>query len=509
MVSGSVMQPRRCDRSSTSTQGARSGIAIVATLVTLVLVVGLGLSSMFLAQMNIRTTENVRSQAIAQNAAETGVDVVRLALQEAYRTNGAWPSSFAAPALTGVLYEIVAGSYQIADDRVELEVRGFGPNDAVHTMQVNFAITIDTVDGGPPEEPESVRGIVAEGNVDFPGSEGIAPTLRDVRIHGNKGVGLGGGVYQTCAVERNEEDGSCPGNNWTTVTYANSSDSSFPVSTTTGSNCVAPGGGTGGKGKGAGGTQLPCRIAPEQTVTVGYDARLQAAAGDALSADGTVNMGSAACSDAQPDTLCLPGSGTYSADSIPAGVTRIIANGDIQITGTGPLQDLLLVSTGGGVTFPDSYSVLNVRVFSNNSIALGNGFVADGRVTIASRGATPFADVEAEDIGECDRGVRFQGQSPAIQDGSVTMLVLSEQCIKIAGAPFSDVTGLFKAGTNIKIAGTPFASYTGGLEAVGDIKFAGTPGTFFDSFLPLDNPDGTGGTPPEVAEPVVNVVVMR
>lgn len=512
------MEHRRCSsgrtrvyqgdvvRCSHTLPGAdRGGFALVSALIVLVMVLGLGVSSLFVTNLNITTTENARSQAIARNAAETGLDVARLALQDAYRSGDAFPesSSFTAiPTGTGlddIGYQLVAGSYSVGGQRAMLEVLGTGPNGARYTMAAEFVVLVPDAPDSTSTRGDGFPGLLSETAIELAGGGGPnQPSFRDILVHANDRVSITSGFFETCSVDR-DENGDCPGS-WVPIEYDSIDDERFPVSTIDGSNCRLPtslGGGT------------QCREEVSKTVNVGYDERLFNATGDALFADESINMLSDTCRDLT--VHCTNGNVTFTAAELDAlGYETIITDGNITITGEGPLNDMLLVSTRGGVTFPSTYAIEDVRVFSYNSLEFGNGFSASGSVTLASRGMTPFSDADAEDIADgCTAGVHFQGQSPAIQDGAVTFLVVSEECIKVAGFPGGTTAGFFIAEGPIKYAGAPDGTFIGGAAAKGEVKFAGVVRSRFDAFLELESkdtlpPDDSGG---ELAS--VSIIVLR
>ena len=497
-------------RSHTLTGARQDGFALVSALIVLVMVLGLGVSSLFVANLNITTTENARSQAIARNAAETGLDVARLALQDAYRSGDAFPdsSSFTAiPTGTGlddIGYQLVADSYSVGGQRAMLEVLGTGPNGARYTMAAEFVVLVPDTSDSTSTPGDGFPGLLSETAVELAGGGGPnQPSFRDILVHANDRVSITSGFFETCSVER-DENGDCPGA-WVPIEYESLDDERFPVSTIDGSNCRLPtslGGGT------------QCREEVSKTVNVGYDTRLFNATGDALFADESINFGGDTCSDAT--VFCTSGDVTFTAAELEAlGYETVITDGNIRITGEGPLVapeggDILLVSTRGGVTFPSTYAIEDVRVFSYDSLEFGRGFSASGSVTLASRGMTPFGDVDAEDIADgCTAGVHFQGQSPAIQDGAVTFLVVSEECIKVSGFPGGTTAGFFVAEGPIKYAGAPDGTFIGGAAAVKEVKFAGVVRSRFDAFLELDSkdalpPDDSGGEPASVS-----IIVLR
>lgn len=473
------------------------GVALLTTLVVMVILLGLGVSSLFLSGMNIQTTENTRSQAIARNAAETGLDVARLALQDAYRQPPhVFPSTFSVPMLAGLQYDIVPGSYAVNGDHVEVAIIGHGPNGAQFTMVAELIAQLPDGTGGSGTPGDGFPGLLSESSIELSGAASDSIQFRDVQIHGNAGVDVKGGEFQTCAVER-DENGDCPGENWITLSYNGPNDEDYPISTSDGSNCVTPDTGDGGR---------ECRSGGTKTVNPDYDTRLFRAAGsvdedgDLVSTAlfttgsnyGRVDTLSTECQ--RLDTFCTSGSVSYSAESIPEGVTRIIADGDVTITGSnGNLEDVTLISTYGTVSFPDRYTITDTRVFSHGSLEFKRHFTAIGTVTLASRG-----------------NITFQGQSPLIQDNAVTFLVVAEGDIDVNGGPSGYVSGFFIAGGEISYNGSPGGTFEGGFASKGDLHFAGTARSpKFDAYLTINNPDSIEYREPDFDNPVVEIIVLR
>lgn len=311
-------------------------------------------------------------------------------------------------------------------------------------------------------------------------------------MHGNDGVDVHKNtILQTCSVERDEDTGECPSGTYTGVVYSSPTDANYPISTTSGSNCKAPG---------ANGT---CRAAGEKTVTVGYDARLQSAAGGAVTGVGDaarVSPSSAACMS--PETWCSTGDVIWNVADIPAGVSRIIADGRVVISGSGAgdfdLSDMTLISTRRSVSIPPR--IRNLRIFSNEPISLGAHVVAEGHLTLASRGRNAGS-------GTC--GVDFKGQSPLIQQGAVTFLVVSETCIKVSGGPSGEVAGFFVTGGDFHWAGSPGVNFYGGIASVGTLHFSGVPRSSFESGLTLVSPDTLEETEINFSNAVLSFIVMR
>ena len=62
----------------------RKGIAIVTSIIILVVIMALGTGVLFLTNTNLKSSENVRSNAIAEANAQSGMDVVSLLVRESY-----------------------------------------------------------------------------------------------------------------------------------------------------------------------------------------------------------------------------------------------------------------------------------------------------------------------------------------------------------------------------------------------------------------------------------------
>lgn len=152
------------------------GIALVSSLLVLVILVGLGASALFLAQMNAKNTENVYSQAIAQNAAETGMDIARLSLQQHFRDAGHYPVSYSLPAvdLAGMqspfAYSVVPGSYIPQGDHVEIAVVGAGPNGAQFTSRARMVAEYDLGSPGAEGYTDGFPGFLSESTVKLSGN---------------------------------------------------------------------------------------------------------------------------------------------------------------------------------------------------------------------------------------------------------------------------------------------------------------------------------------------------
>lgn len=126
-------------RSNTSPISARStsGIALVASLIVLAVMTVLGLSAMFLTNMNLKIAENGRSGAIARFNAEAGLDSAFVVLSGAFKEALAIPADITEfrtdfPGFETADYTFAPtnGYTVFADGSVRVRIRGFGPNGA-------------------------------------------------------------------------------------------------------------------------------------------------------------------------------------------------------------------------------------------------------------------------------------------------------------------------------------------------------------------------------------------
>lgn len=102
------------------------GVALIASLLIMAAIMALGAGSMFLAQMNLKITENTRSNAVAKYHAEAGLDTAVALLKRRYDIYKAFPTTFTLPVTAGQSYEMFAGTegYRYDNpDQVRVRVR--------------------------------------------------------------------------------------------------------------------------------------------------------------------------------------------------------------------------------------------------------------------------------------------------------------------------------------------------------------------------------------------------
>src|SRR5512138_3195553 len=111
-----------------------AGFALVGSLVILLVLTVLGMSGIFLTQMNLRIAENGRSGAVARFNAEAGLDAAFVVLSGAFKDDLAIPGTLAEfrteyPTFERAEYAFAAsnGYTVFADGSVRIRIVGMGP----------------------------------------------------------------------------------------------------------------------------------------------------------------------------------------------------------------------------------------------------------------------------------------------------------------------------------------------------------------------------------------------
>jgi hypothetical protein len=199
------------------------GIALIASLLIMAAIMALGAGSMFLAQMNLKITENSRSNAVARYHAEAGVDTAAALLRKIHTDTGKFPATFTLPVTSGQSYAMLAGTEGYRRDnvnQVRVKVEGFTPNNARYVAEALVAPIIN---------PAFLKGLTSEGNIRVSG--GGNAEFVNAGIHGNTGLALPGysnDIFRTCA---------SPTQEFSTCALTNP----LPVSSSNGTDCYMTG----------------------------------------------------------------------------------------------------------------------------------------------------------------------------------------------------------------------------------------------------------------------------
>lgn len=354
------------------------GIAIVAAIVVMVVIMALGAGSMFLTQNNLKTAENVRSNTTAKSNAESGLDAAYVLLNDYYleHQSEGFPGDFTFQDTD--TYTLTYEQY--SDERVRIESTGISASGAEYKSEAIFAIEL----GDSSIPPELIRGLVSEGEVRVNGG---ASLYVDAGVHGNSGFWLGGN-FQVC--QSRDSNGLCVAFDPATL-----ADEDLPVSTSSSTGTCRV-------------RNRSCNpanyMASAVDIGVNYLYRRNRAAdlnGDD-SFDTTNYRTSADCTGA----LSAPSGNTMASRVICSNTAvnfnnarltdvTIITTGAINLTGTCILNNVTLISLTNSITMGSCTST-NVRIFSQNSLTFSGSnnnarsWTWNGENTIATAGNITF-----------------------------------------------------------------------------------------------------------------------
>ncbi len=441
------------------------GIALISALFVMVAVVLLGVGAVFLSTSSLRVAENVRGQATARSAAESGVDVAYLVLQSAYDEDGVFPASLALPADST---HSLLGYRRDGPGQAFVQVLGVANGGAEYVAEALLSVVVQP----PTTNPVYDLGLASEGTVTVNGG---ASVYLDAGVHGNAGFSLMGG-FESCTDR--DEYGVC------TTREPLLGTPPVSLSNPTGP-CSFPGGTC---------TNVADFLKPEIAVSSDYTGRRNRAADldddgafDAADCAGRASSASNVMSHTQ---VCAPGAVALNNPVLNDVV--IIAHGDITLSGNAQLTNTTLISLNGTVSIA-SGTMEGTSIYSQNSVTFsGNAanYVWNGSNTIATGGAITFngANKNSNTV------------NPVVQeDGSkaVGLVLIAD----------GDVTFNGRNSGNDKyyavwITGGSFtqngrSEVYGSVAAVGDIRFNGN--FFIDSGLGVVNDEVNIASPPLVA----------
>ena len=450
----------------------QSGIALVTSLFILVAVMLVGLGSIFLTQTNLRVAENIRSNALARNNANTGLEAAYLILESYHTSYNTFPTSssdFSLPAGGG--FALVSYRFDHAD-QVMVRVRGSTSRGAEHEVEGLFSLY-----QAPPEIPESYTiGLVSEGEVEVNSNASI---YTDSGVHGNSGFDLAGDFYECTA---RDASGTCIASVLVTV------DPPVTLASLTGTCKI--------------GNQTcspidyltdPVSVAPN------YHVRRDAAMD--LDNNGVVDVNDCLGALTVPVpamsnvVVCTTGNVTLN-NAVLSDVT-IITDGDITLTGTATLTNTTLISTGGLVDI-ESGTFTDTRIFSEDSLTFagsGNAYTWNDSNTIATAGDITFN-------GQNDHNNTINPITNPDGTKGIGLALIADGDITQNGSNSSnaDYYALIVSGGNFVQNGK--STLFGAVSAVGDLRFNGK--FFIDSGYSFSNPDLE-----EMPEPEVEVLSRR
>jgi hypothetical protein len=441
------------------------GIALVSGLFVMVAVVLLGVGAVFLSTSSLRVAENVRGQATARSAAESGVDVAYLVLADAYDSNGAFPASLALP--TDATHSLL-GYRRDGPGQAFVQVLGVANGGAEYVAEALLSVVAQP----PTTNPVYDLGLASEGTVTVNGG---ASVYLDAGVHGNAGFSLMGG-FESCTDR--DEFGVCITREPLLGTPPVSlSDPTGP--------CSFPGGTC---------TNVADFLAPEIAVSPDYIGRRNRAAD--LDGDGSFDAGDCA---GKPSTATnvmsnteICATGGVSLNNPVLNNVVIVAQGNITLSGTAQLTNTTLISLNGTVSIAKG-TMEGTSIYSQNSVTFsGNGgnYVWNGSNTIATGGAITFNGANKN----------TNTVNPVVQDDgtkAIGLVLVADGDVTFNGR--NDGSDKYYA---VWITGGSFtqngrSEVYGSVAAVGDIRFNGN--FFIDSGLGIVNDEVNIVNPPLVA----------
>lgn len=444
----------------------RRGIALISGLFVMVAVVLLGVGAVFLSTSSLRVAENVRGEATARAAAESGLDVAYLVLSAIHAADGAFPAS--RPTLPA------DSTYALVDYRRDgpgqafVQVLGTASGGAEYVAEALIRLVAQP----PTVNPVYDLGLASEGTVTVTSG---ASVYLDAGVHGNSGFSLKGG-FESC-IDR-DEFGVCLTREPLLGTPPVSlSDPRGP--------CSFPGGAC---------SNVADFLAPEISVSSDYTGRRNRAAD--LDGDGNFDAGDCA---GKPSTATnvmnhaeICAAGTVSLNNPVLNDVIIVAQGNITLSGNARLTNTTLISLNGTVSIA-SGTMEGTSIYSQKSVTFsGNAgnYVWNGSNTIATGGDITFngANKNSNTVNPVaqDDGTKAVGLV-LISDGDVTFNGRNSGSDKYYAVWI--VGGDFTQNGRSEVYGS--------VAAVGDIRFNGN--FFIDSGLGVVNDEVSVAHPPVVA----------
>lgn len=450
----------------------QSGIALVTSLFILVAVTMVGLGSIFLTQTNLRVAENIRTNAIARNNANSGLEASYLLLESYHTTHGTFPTSSSAFTLpSGSGYALNAYRFDNAD-QVMVQIKGTTTRGAEHVVEGLFSLY------QAPEEipPAYYTGLVSEGEVRVGSNASI---YVDAGVHGNSGFELAGDWYECTA---RDSSGNC------TSTALIVNDPPITMSDLNGT-CKLNG--------------VWCSPIDYLGTPLAVNSQYATRRNEAMDLDGDGDFdtndcfGALAFAAASMGNTVVCATGDITVNNALFNDVTIITDGNITLTGTATLTDTNLISTGGEVSI-ERGTFEGMRIFSEQSVTFaGSGptYTWNDQNTVATAGSITFN-------GRNDNNNTVNPIVNADGTKSVGLVLIADNDITLNGSNSTnaDYYATFLAGGEFTQNGR--ASVYGSVASVGDLRFNGK--FFIDANYTIDNDDLA-----EIPDPEVEVLSRR
>lgn len=367
---------------------SQRGVALIATLLVMVVIVTLGVGSLSLAMLDSKIAENVRANASAEASAEAGLSAAIIVLGKQYQGSSEkkFPTTLTIPQINGSAAFAARDVVYTPDaDRTgyTLMVKGRTVSGGLHQSEVLVVSTTGL--GSTPSTSIGPlgKGGVAEGTITINGSN---TRYIDAGLHGALGYTLNGydkSQFKKC-LSRNTTTSVCQSyaSLLTPALTATRDKSGYTCNPSGDSSaCIA---------------NKPAQlVSAPPTIVVDYDKKRDAAMGSCTNSYSGSPINAAAfvslAALGQRAVVCVAAGVNFPGGTNLAGVT-VIANGDINLNGNNlpiVLNKTVLISRSGGINInSNDLTIQDSQLFSQNSLNFnGSSTKYLGDTTLASKGS--------------------------------------------------------------------------------------------------------------------------
>lgn len=447
------------------------GIAIVSVVLVLAATMLLGIASLFLTQVNLGISKNVRSSTLASNAATAGLNAAFVTLQDYFGLNGDLPSTLTLPTIAGHDYQ---PSYSLADYRVSgdtayVSIIGRGGTDAEYVSEALIQFS-----GGSGLANYFAYGLATESTFTKSGTGAYI----NAGIHANKGFKLSG-VQEFYVCTARDAQGVC------TSTQAIGADA-IPISASPGATTCSVSGGLKDSGLCVSGT--PANLTDPVTITPDFASHFQ----NALD---TVSKGSlysntlgiycdyifasvpakaaffnAVAGLPSASTVCVEGNGTlsFSGSGYSFDNMNLVVRNDVSFSGTYSTSNFVLISVTGSLKGSGSSTFDTMQAYAKKDLDFSGTHTIVGRSTFAAGGNLTISGSAA-------------AVTTATGDPAIGVALIAEGNIKISGSSKLYVAAV--AGGTFTKSGV--AEFVGRAASKGAMDISGS--FRIDAGLPIDN----------------------
>lgn len=427
---------------------------VALIIVAIVMVFSLG--SLFLSDTNLGIAEKQRTQAIARNNAEAGLETAFVSLKNSLKAEGQLPSTLTLPASpdSEVSYSLASGGYTPYTSaglrtQAQVKVLGTGPRGARYISEA----LIDASNSLPTVKKIFYSGLVSKATVSVSGGG----TYTDAEIHGDMGYSLSSTNNFLQCTSR-DSSGNC-----TATSNVNADLSKLPLTAAPGMSsytCSV-----------SGSISIACSGGSPTKLTAAADLTTPDFAGMKtflLTANPcTITVATLPATIAAGSVICVSGNVNLTSQNFNNAI--IIADGDVTSSGGTNLSQVSIVSKTGKISFSGGNTLATVKMYADTTVTLSGGTTAvTGKSTVASGG-----------------GITMSGGTSAltITDGKPTigLALISPGNITLSGG--SDMYASVWGGATTTLTGG--TTLRGGIASVGSVVLSG--GAAVDAYVNVEN----------------------